>query len=183
MAGSLQDQLLGMGVIDKKKVKKAKHQQHQAKNKAIKAAKSGKKVATQQNNQQIEQANRDKYQRDLELNRQRDAKLAATALLAEVRDIVKRHSVAIKNDADVAYNFTHDNKIKKLYVTAELQQQLTLGQLAIIVLGEKSTLVPDKIAEKIENRLPEKVVRVQSDEASDKDDPYADYQIPDDLMW
>ncbi|MBL1319680.1 MAG: DUF2058 domain-containing protein [Methylophaga sp.] len=183
MAGSLQDQLLGIGVIDKKKAKKSQHQKHQAKNKAIKATKSGKKVESQQDTQKIEQANREKQQRDLALNRQRDAERAEKALLAEVRDIVQQHSVAIPEDADTAYNFSHNNKIKKFYVTTEQQQQLTLGQLAIVVLGEKHTLVPDKIAEKIENRLPEKVVRVQSDEASDKDDPYADYQIPDDLMW
>ncbi|PHS27200.1 MAG: nucleoprotein/polynucleotide-associated enzyme [Methylophaga sp.] len=183
MAGSLQDQLLGIGVIDKKKAKKSQHQKHQAKNKAIKAAKSGKKAEPQQDQRKIAQANREKQQRDIELNRQRDAERAKTALLAEVRDIAQQHSVSIADDADVAYNFSHENKVKKLYVTAELQKQLTLGQLAIVVLGEKKTLVPDKIAEKIENRLPEKVVRVQSDEVSDQNDPYADYQIPDDLMW
>ena len=183
MAGSLQDQLLGIGAIDKKKAKKSQHQKHQANNKARKALKSGKKLEPEQDKQKIEQARQEKQQRDKELNKQRDAERAQTALLAEVRDIAQQHSVSVADDADVAYNFTHDKKVKKLYVTAELQKQLTLGQLAIVVLGGKNTLVPDKIAEKIENRLPEKVVRVQSDEASDKDDPYADYQIPDDLMW
>lgn len=183
MAGSLQDQLLGIGVIDKKKAKKSQHQKHQANNKARKAVKSGKKVAPQHDKQKLAQAQHEKQQRDLALNKQRDAERAKTALLAEVRDIVQQHSVAIPEDADTAYNFSHNNKIKKLYVSGEQQKQLTRGQLAIAVLGEKSTLIPDKVAEKIENRLPDKVVRVQSDETSDKDDPYADYQIPDDLMW
>ncbi|MDQ7072840.1 MAG: DUF2058 family protein [Gammaproteobacteria bacterium] len=74
-------------------------------------------------------------------------------------------------------------KSKKLYVTVKQQQQLTRGQLAIAVLGEKNTLIPDKIAEKIESRAPDKIVRIQPDDMSDKDGPYADYHIPDDLMW
>ena len=183
MAGSLQDQLLGIGVIDKKKAKKSQHQKKKANDQTRKAIKSGKKIAPQHDKQKLEQAQREKQQRDLELNKQRDALQAQKALLAEVRDIVQQHSVAIPEDADTAYNFSYNNKIKKLFVTTEQQQQLTRGQLAIAVLGEKSTLIPDKIAEMIENRLPDKVVRVQSDETSDKDDPYADYQIPDDLMW
>ncbi len=183
MAGSLQDQLLGIGVIDKKKAKKSQHQKKKANDQTRKAIKSGKKIEPQHDKHKLELAQREKQQRDLELNKQRDAQQAQKALLAEVRDIAQQHSIAVADDADVAYNFTYNNKVKKIYVTSELQKQLTLGQLAIVVLGEKNTLVPDKIAEKIENRLPEKVVRVQSDEMSDKDDPYADYQIPDDLMW
>jgi uncharacterized protein YaiL (DUF2058 family) len=183
MAGSLQDQLLGIGVIDKKKAKKSQHQKKKANNLARKAVKSGRKTESQHDKQKLQQAQREKQQRDLELNKQRDAQQAQKALLAEVRDIVQQHSVSVADDADVAYNFTQNNKVKRLYVTAELRKQLTLGQLAIVVLGEKSILVPDKIAEKIENRLPEMVVRVQSDEVSDENDPYADYQIPDDLMW
>ncbi len=183
MAGSLQDQLLGVGVIDKKKAKKSQHQKKKANNQARKAVKSGKKVAPEHYKQQLELAQREKQQRDLALNKQRDALQAQKALLAEVRDIVRQHSVAIPEGADTAYNFSHHNTVKRLYVSTEQQQQLTRGQLAIAVLGEKNTLIPDKIAEKIENRLPDKVVRVQPDEMSDKDDPYADYQIPDDLMW
>ncbi|PHS71528.1 MAG: nucleoprotein/polynucleotide-associated enzyme [Methylophaga sp.] len=183
MAGSLQDQLLNIGAVDKKKAKKSQHQKRQDLTKARKAVKSGKKIVSQTLTKDMEQAKRDKQQRDLKLNKQRDTERTKTALVAEVRQIVQQHSVAVPEDADVAYNFTYNKKVKKLYVTIEQQTQLTRGQLAIAVLGEKSTLIPDKIAEKIEQRLPEKVVRVQSDEVPDQDDPYADYQIPDDLMW
>lgn len=70
----------------------------------------------------------------------------------------------------------------------EQQQQLTLGQLAIASVGGRNLLIPDKIAEKIEARLPSSVIRIRpeindSKTISNDDDPYADYEIPDDLMW
>lgn len=185
MAGSLQDQLLKIGVIDKQKKKKVQHQQRKEGNKARQAAKSGQKVESETIavQQQLAKERHDKKLRDLELNKQRDEERANKAVVAEVQQIIQQHNVAIPKEADIAYNFTHDKKVKKIYITSEQQQQLTLGQLAITCLGEHHTLIPDKIAEKIEARLPSSVIRIQSDIISSEDDPYADYQIPDDLMW
>jgi uncharacterized protein len=187
MVGSLQDQLLKVGVVDKKKAKKSQHQKRKNNNKIRQAEKSGQKVESEQQSkqQQINDAQRTKQQHDLELNKQRDAERAKKALLAEVRQIVEQHKVAIPADADIAYNFTFANKVKKIYVLNEQQKQLTLGQLAIVVLTKVTFLIPDKIAEKIQKRMPEVVVRVdvESVSTSEENDPYADYQIPDDLMW
>jgi len=180
---SLADQLLNMGVVDKKKAKKSKHQKRQADSKNRKAVKSGKEVKTDGMQQQLDQAAREKQERDLELNKQRDAALAAKALVAEVGQIVQQHTIEIPKDAEVAYNFTHISKVKKLYITAEQQKDLTQGYLAIAVIGEQYALIPDKIAERIESRLPELVIRSQVEQETDENDPYADYQIPDDLMW
>ena len=184
MAGSLQDQLLNIGVVDKKKVKNTQHQKRKNNNKIRQAANSGHKVDTQQPQQQkIEQEKRDKQTRDLALNKQRDAERAKKALLAEVRQIVQQHKIVIPADSEIAYNFNHANKIKKIHVSAEQQRQLTLGQIAIVVIANDNALLPDKIAEKIEARLPDMVVRVLSESLPEEKDPYADYQIPDDLMW
>lgn len=189
MAGSLQDQLLKIGVIDKQKKKKVQHEQRKDGNKARQAVKSGKKVDSQSqvDQQQLAKERHDKKIRDLELNKQRDAERAEKAILAEVQQIIQQHIVEMPKDADVAYNFTHQNKVKKIYVTNDQRQQLTLGQLAITAIGERHLLIPDKIAEKIEMRSPSSVIRIQPEiNASDtvsSDDPYADYEIPDDLMW
>jgi len=180
---SLQDQLLNIGVIDKKKAKKSQHQKRQNVNKNRKAIKSGKNVEVDTIQQQLALADREKQQRDLALNKQRDAEQAKKALVAEVRQIVQQHQIKIPKEADLAYNFSFDNTIKKIYVTSEQQQQLTLGQLAIVNVEQKYCLVPDKVAEKIEIRLPESVLRIQVEKQADDHDPYADYQIPDDLMW
>ncbi|PCH65561.1 MAG: nucleoprotein/polynucleotide-associated enzyme [Gammaproteobacteria bacterium] len=184
MAGSLQDQLLNIGVIDKKKAKKSQHQKRKDNNKIRQAKKSGQQIEAQDpSTLKIEQAQRDKQQRDLNLNKQRDEARAKKALLAEVGQIVQQHTVTIPEDADIAYNFTQDKKVKKIYVSSEQQRQLTLGQLAIAVLANVTALIPDKIAERIEVRLPKIIVRTAVDAAPEENDPYADYQIPDDLMW
>ncbi|MFT7414105.1 MAG: hypothetical protein ACI9FO_000762 [Methylophagaceae bacterium] len=189
MAGSLQDQLLKVGVIDKQKSKKVQHQQRKDGNKARQAVKSGKKVDSQTrvDQQQMAQERHDKKIRDLELNKQRDAERAEKAIVVEVQQIIQQYTVAIPKEADVAYNFTHKNKVKKVYVSSEQQKQLTLGQLAIATIGERHLLVPDKIAEKIELRLASSIIRIHPEinasQTISNDDPYADYEIPDDLMW
>lgn len=185
MAESLQDQLLKMGVVDKKKAKKTQHNKRQNVNKNRKAVKSGKEVKQEGIQKDLEQAAREKQQRDLELNRRRDEARAKKALYVEVLQIIEQNTVKIPKEAEIAYNFTFDAKIRKIYVTEEQRKQLTLGQLAIAVDDKKHRLIPDKVAEKIESRLPSAVVRFESssESKSDENDPYADYEIPDDLMW
>lgn len=184
MAGSLGDQLLKAGVVDKKKAKQLKHQNRTNKSKQKQSGKkSNLQAETAQTQQQIEQAQREKQQRDLALNKQRDAERAQKAAIAEAKQIAQQHTVAIPKEAEVAYHFTDEKTIKKLYVSEAQQKQLTLGQLAIIIVDEGYCLVPDKVAEKIEKRLPEMVIRIEAEEKSDEDDPYAGYEIPDDLMW
>ena len=57
-------------------------------------------------------------------------------------------------------------------------------RLAIVCLGERAELVPRVIADKIAERDASLVVRAKKvDAAVDADDPYAAYQVPDDLMW
>ena len=131
----------------------------------------------------LEQAAREKQQKDLELNKQRDAELASKALVAEVGQIAQQHIIDIPKEAELAYNFNHNNKVKKIYITSEQQKDLTQGYLAIVVTDETYSLIPDKIAERIESRLPELVIRSQVEQEADANDPYADYEIPDDLMW
>ena len=58
--------------------------------------------------------------------------------------------------------------------------------LAIAKRGNDYYVIPAVIAEKIKERNALYIVSlvdVNEIEAIDEDDPYADYQIPDDLMW
>jgi uncharacterized protein YaiL (DUF2058 family) len=62
------------------------------------------------------------------------------------------------------------------------------GQIAIVKLGELYELVPTAVAEKIKQRDEGLVVMLSentsvSTDQVDEDDPYADFKIPDDLMW
>jgi hypothetical protein len=72
-----------------------------------------------------------------------------------------------------------------MHVTPLLLDQLSKGLIAIVKLNNQYELVPAAVAEKISQR-DEQVVLVKNKPGKDAvaaDDPYADYQIPDDLMW
>ena len=180
---SLADQLLKTGIVDKKKAKKSQHQKRQAENKNRKAVKSGKEVKADGMAAELAEAARKKQQHDLALNKQRDAGQAEKALVAEVAQIVATHRLEMDKEAGIAYNFNHNSKVKKLYVTEQQQKELTQGYLAIAFAGGSYALIPDKIAARIESRVPESVIRTEAEQVSDEKDPYADYEIPDDLMW
>ena len=120
--------------------------------------------------------------RDQELNRQKTEALAKKALAAQVKQIVELNSQPYKGD--IAFNFTDGTLVKRIHVTAKIQQQLVKGLIAIAKLGEQYHLIPIQIAEKVQQRLPEAILVLnQQDESMPEDDPYADFKIPDDLMW
>jgi uncharacterized protein YaiL (DUF2058 family) len=96
--------------------------------------------------------------------------------------IVELNSQQYKGD--IAFNFTDGNLVKRIHVTSKIQQQLVKGLIAIAKLGEQYHLIPIQIAEKVQQRLPEAIIVLnQQDESMPEDDPYADFKIPDDLMW
>lgn len=172
---SLKDQLLKAGLADAKKARRAEHEKRvQAKNPA---ADSAEKLA--------QQARAEQAERDRALNRAREEEKEKRALAAQIRQLTENHRIA-RTGGDQPYQFTDGKKIKKLYVTAAQQDQLARGQIAIVRLGEGHELVPAVVAEKIRQRDAEAVVLLNTRPAagtSDPDDPYAAYQIPDDLMW
>ncbi len=88
-------------------------------------------------------------------------------------------------DGDIGYNFTDGTLVKKLYVNKETQDQLVNGRLAIARYLDGYAVVPSIVADKISQRDEETIIvnNTTSDQEMDEDDPYADYKIPDDLMW
>ena len=185
MAGSLQDQLLKAGLANKQQANKAKAD----KRKKAKKAKTVKKGETYKDQDQLEretaiaQARDEKIQRDRELNRQREDELTRRSIDASCLQMIQQNRIDIPKEGDVEYNFVDGTTIKKLYVNTELQDQLAKGNLAIASLNESYTLIPKGVAEKINERRPELIISLQVVEEIDPDDPYADFQIPDDLMW
>lgn len=171
---SLKDQLMKAGLADAKKARRAEHE------KRVQA-----RDPNAENAQTLAQkALAEKTERDRELNRARDAELAQKALGAQIRQLIEAHRIDRKG-GDTSYQFTDNRKIKKLYVTQAQQDQLARGQIAIVRLGEGHELVPTVVAEKIRTRDEAAVVllNTRSNTEAPEDDPYAAYQIPDDLMW
>ena len=180
MANSLQDQLLKAGLADKKKLK----QVSKDKRKQKKQQRHNQEAALDEVKIQAQQALEEKARRSRELARQQNMEADKKAIAAQIRQLIEVNRVP-RTGAEIAYNFADGKHIKKLFVTERMQQHLSSGKLAIVRLGESYELVPGAVAEKISQRDPLRVI-LRNDATlmeHDEDDPYADYQIPDDLMW
>lgn len=177
---SLRDQLLKAGLTDEKSVRNA-HKRKRVQNKKPKHARGGSSEITRQ----IEQAQRDKANRDKELNRVRQLEAEQKARIAQIQQLIESSKID-RAEGGVAYHFTADGKVKSIDVTAEQQRQLARNQIAIVISGvDQVELVPRVVAEKIAERDSSRVIanKTEQPEPSAEDDPYADYQVPDDLVW
>jgi len=176
---SLQEQFLKAGLVDKNKVKVA----NQDKNKQKKVERRTGTVSVDEARLAAQETQRKNAERARELNIQRDAAATQKAIMAQIAQMVQQNRQSL-GKGDIAYNFTHDKKIERLYVSAEVQGHLVAGRLVIICQDGATNLVPRIIADKIAERDASLVVRVNKVSTEiDAEDPYAAYQIPDDLMW
>ena len=115
----------------------------------------------------------------------RDAQQQDRAVVAQVKQMLKRCRLDLSG-GEITYNFVDGKVIKKLYVEAMQQAALSRGSLVIIGLDEQYFVVPANVATRIEERAPDTfIIRAEAakDAVAVKDDPYADFVIPDDLMW
>lgn len=186
MSGSLQDQLLKAGLADKKQAQKAKKERH----KQVKTMQQNKKVV-------IENVSKDAAERALAAKQDKDRKLAEQRrevvqqkeIKAQVINLIKVN-VQPKNNGDVVLNFTHNNVVKRLYVSKRTYKEVTQARLAVVSYQDNEyELVPLPVADKIQTRMPEAVIYIADTAADNRaqadavDDWYADYDIPDDLTW
>lgn len=176
---SLQEQLLKAGMVD---AKKAKNIEKEKRKKAKQQPKG--KVLLDKNKELAKQAQLDKVQKDRERNKQLQAESEKKAIHAQVVQLITLNTID-RSRGETPYHFTDEKKVKKLYIDDTLQKQLSNGQLGIAKLEDDYALVPRKVAEKIQERESKVIILLNSTEQAvvDTEDPYADYQIPDDLMW
>ncbi|MEJ6475851.1 DUF2058 domain-containing protein [Pseudoalteromonas piscicida] len=177
--GSLQDQLLKAGLTTEHKAKVAKTQKRKQQKKKKKGATSDQTDLQKH----IEQTKQEQQKRAEELNKAKLEALKDKEQIARVKQILEHHNQdAIRGD--VTFNFTYQNKVKELEVNAETQKALSKGRLAICVLEEQFYVLQDEPARKIAE-VDEKyiVFHVEDNQQGDEDDPYADFEVPDDLMW
>ncbi|WP_025820399.1 DUF2058 domain-containing protein [Shewanella marina] len=181
MANALQEQLLKAGLASKQKVRDAKTQKRRDR-------KANKDDGSAQLKQQIAEQKQAQAAKDKALNEQRFAEASERGQVRSLITEFSRCALTLPNDAEIKFNYTLENKIYSVYVNEKLQAQLLNGLLGIVRYQDKSHLVPHKLAERVnllvpawcgylwtaENNTVEEIV---------EDDPYADYVIPDDLMW
>jgi uncharacterized protein YaiL (DUF2058 family) len=180
--GSLRDQLLKVGLVDEKQIKKASRD----KRKQDRQRRKGKTETSNQDTSPPQQlALAKKIERDRALNRQLQAQAERKAVAAQIKQLIETNRLP-KDDGDVPFNFADNNKIKRIYISEAVRKQLSQGKLAIVRLGGKYELVPSTIVEKIRIRDEKCVIlcnEPQMNGSDNSDDPYADYGVPDDLVW
>ncbi len=179
MSMSLRDQLLKAGLVNEKQAKQVtrdKKKQQRLENK-------GQIEKDDSQRQAALQAQAEKLARDQELNREQQQKAEQKARTAQIKQLIERSRLP-KLDSDDYYNFVDDKKVKRLSVNALMRDKLSRGSLAIVRHGGGYEVIPREAALKIQERDARRIVLLNTPtEAADADDPYAAYQIPDDLMW
>jgi len=179
MSLSLRDQLLKAGLVNEKQAKQAGKQQQ----KQQRLEKKGQVEVDDSQKQAALQAQAEKLARDQELNRQQQEKAEQKARTAQVKQLIEVSRLPKLTTEDY-YNFVDEKKVKRLSVNALMRNKLSSGSLAIVRHGGSYEVVPREAALKIQERDPRRVVLLNTQtEAPDADDPYAAYQVPDDLMW
>ncbi|BCE00260.1 DUF2058 domain-containing protein [Marinicellulosiphila megalodicopiae] len=178
MGKSLQEQFLGLGVANKKQVNAAKKEQRQVQKKKQKHGID----ETLAYKEELEKQRLAKIEQDRLLNQKKHEQAQKKAILAQIHQLIEMNQVTIAGE--LPYQFANNGKIQKLYVSEAAQTQLANGQLVLVSFHDDVKAVGSGVADKIKQRDESKILlnnRVEGLEVVD--DPYADFEIPDDLMW
>ena len=175
---TLQEQMLKAGLVSSKKMAKV---QRTAKKSRVQAREA---------REAVEENKKAQVERDKQLSEQQKQAALSKEYKAQIKQLIEMNKITISR-GDIGYNFTDNNLIKKVYVDKVTQSQLIKGRLAIARLAAESSseseyaIIPAVVADKIAQRDASYIVLncELSQEAKDEDDPYADFVIPDDLMW
>jgi uncharacterized protein YaiL (DUF2058 family) len=176
---SLRDQLLKAGLVNEKQAKQAIKQ----KQKQTRMEHRGQAEKDESQKAAAQQAAAEKLARDQELNRQQEEKKRRKAEQAQIKQLIEGSRLP-KLESEDYYNFIDEKKVKRVPVNAVMRDKLSKGSLGIVRHEGRYDVVPRATAERIQERDPRRVVLLNvQNEQPDADDPYAAYQIPDDLMW
>ena len=181
---SLQDQLLKAGLTTKQKTRQANADKRK-KNKQKRSGVKHEATLQEQVKQDLTKSQAEKTAKDTALNEEKKQQLAQKEQGLRIKQILVHHQLKGVS-GEVEYNYTFGSKIKKLALNAVTHKALVNGRLALCGAEDITYLVTSETAFKLAE-LDKNIVLVQNDfvdnDAVDDSDPYADYQIPDDLMW
>ena len=175
---TLQEQMLKAGLVTSKKMAKV---QRTAKKSRVQAREA---------REAVEENKKAQLERDKQLSEQQKQAALSKEYKAQVKQLIEMNKIDISK-GNIDFNFTDNNFIKKIAVDKLTQAQLISGRLAIARLagdhdGESQyAIIPASVADKIAQRDASSIVlnSALSAEEQDEDDPYADFKVPDDLMW
>ena len=179
MANSFGDQFLKAGLVSKTRLNEAK----KSKSKQEKLRHKQKIEVIDEAAEAARQAATEKAARDRELNRRQKEELEHRAIQAQVRQLIELNRLP-RDDGELGYNFQDGAAVRKIFVTEDIRDKLARGLLAIVRFDDGYEVIPSVVAEKITQRDAACIVSQSANrQESVEDDPYADYKVPDDLMW
>lgn len=175
---TLQEQMLKAGLVTSKKMAKVQRT----------AKKS--RVQTREAREAVAENKKAQLERDKQLSEQQKQAALSKEYKAQVKQLIEMNRITLSR-GNIDFNFTDNNLIKKVVVDKATQAQLINGRLAIARLMADNkdecdyAIIPASVADKIAQRDASSIVlnSALSQEAQDEDDPYADFKVPDDLMW
>ena len=179
-ANPLQEQLLKAGLVKKSKVAEVAREQN-------KARQSKGPHVPNEIQREAERARAEKVERDRALAAQAKAQARVAELRAQARQIIDDRKVPRSGESE--YRFSVDGAIRTLLVNDDLRRKLSAGALVIVQLDDRYELLPRVAADKVRERDAGMIVLdhgqgTDTGAATSEDDAYyAQFQVPDDLMW
>jgi uncharacterized protein YaiL (DUF2058 family) len=179
----LQEQLLKAGLVKKSKLAEVTREQNKARHA------KGPSAGPSEIQLEAERARADKAERDRALAAERKAQARSAELRAQARQIIQDRKVPRTGEGE--YRFTADGAIRTMLVNDELRRKLSAGALVIVRLDDRYELLPRVAADQVRERDPAMIVLdhgqaagTEADVATSEDDAYyAQFKVPDDLMW
>lgn len=202
MSDSLQQQLIQAGLVSQEraeelaKPKPKRAPRKRAGGKGEKGGKGGKpKAGTQaqdgkraQRGKRPAKGGRSNKPAPAELDAAAEAELAAKReLKAKIKTLIEENSVT-EFAGELTFSYVVGERIRQLFVTQEYLDKITAGALAITRLNRQTHLVSPEVAAQLLELNPQWLVVINDPNQEQPtvdaaEDPYADYQVPDDLHW
>ena len=177
----LQEQLLKAGLAKKSKVAEAAREQQ-------KARQAKESTESDRIRREAERARELKAEKDRALEAERKARARAAELAAQARQIIQDKKLPRSGESE--YRFSADGAIRTVLVDDDQRRKLSAGSLVIARHGERYELLPRAAGEKVRERDATLIVLDHGQasaapvETSSEDDAYyAQFKVPDDLVW
>jgi uncharacterized protein YaiL (DUF2058 family) len=179
----LQEQLLKAGLVKKSKLAEVAREQNKARHA------KGPSAGPSEIQLEAERTRAEKAERDRALAAERKAQVQAAELRAQARQIVRDRKLPRTGEGE--YRFTADGAIRTVLVDDDLRRKLSSGAVVIVGLDGRYELLPRAAADKVRERDPAMIVLDHgqpgdgaAEAATSEDDAYyAQFKVPDDLVW
>lgn len=181
-ANPLQEQLLKAGLVKKSKLAEVAREQNKARHAKGPSAPNEIQI-------EAERARAEKVERDRALAAQSKAQARIAELRAQARQIIEDRKMPRSGESE--YRFSVDGAIRTLLVNDDLRKKLSCGELVIVRVDKRFELLPRAAAEKVRERDAAMIVLDHGQSASaepsattsEDDAYYAQFKVPDDLVW